>query len=303
MNNSFFSFKKNVCIVVFIYKQYFQLTANELASLNQLFSIIYKQEICLYYSEDIEITNYLNLSKKYNNSISTLKSNNKNFISVQTYSSLLISKQFYESFDKYKFILIYQLDAYLFKDEIDYWCNKNYDYIGAPWTGTHYYNGELLLGVGNGGLSLRKVRSFIVLLNKIRIQEVLMKYEAYSFKGILSNIFKISFEIIKSKKVQSNLEKKISFQEDIFWCVDIKKLLIEKKFQSVLLSLLRILFCSYSFKIPCFIESLKFSFETKPEELYTLNNEELPFGCHAWEKYEPDFWKSFIPVAVNSVNV
>ena len=30
-------------------------------------------------------------------------------------------------------MLIYQLDAYVFKDELLNWANKGYDYIGAPW--------------------------------------------------------------------------------------------------------------------------------------------------------------------------
>ena len=41
-------------------------------------------------------------------------------------------------------------------------------------------------------------------------------------------------------------------------------------------------------------ESLKFSFEVKPSFLFEKNNNNLPFGCHAWEKYEPEFWKKFI---------
>lgn len=48
-------------------------------------------------------------------------------------------------------------------------------------------------------------------------------------------------------------------------------------------------------------EALRFSFEVLPEELLKLNNNELPFGCHAWEKYDPSFWKKFIDVNINSL--
>ncbi len=30
-------------------------------------------------------------------------------------------------------MLIYQLDAYVFKGEWLFWANQEYDYIGAPW--------------------------------------------------------------------------------------------------------------------------------------------------------------------------
>jgi len=41
-------------------------------------------------------------------------------------------------------------------------------------------------------------------------------------------------------------------------------------------------------------EALGFAFENVPEELYKLNNDQLPFGCHAYEKYSPEFWAKFI---------
>jgi len=48
------------------------------------------------------------------------------------------------------------------------------------------------------------------------------------------------------------------------------------------------------FKKPNEIEALQFAFELNPEQSYELINEQLPFGCHAWEKYNPTFWKRFI---------
>lgn len=54
------------------------------------------------------------------------------FKSPKTYNKLLINPLFYERFVAYEFMLIHQLDAYVFKDELEKWCNKGYDYIGAP---------------------------------------------------------------------------------------------------------------------------------------------------------------------------
>jgi len=39
-----------------------------------------------------------------------------------------------------------------------------------------------------------------------------------------------------------------------------------------------------------------FSFECLPGKMYGMTNKKLPFGCHAWEKYDLKFWSSFINV-------
>ena len=33
-----------------------------------------------------------------------------------------------------------------------------------------------------------------------------------------------------------------------------------------------------------------FSFELMPRLMHKLNDYKLPFGCHAWEKYDSEFW-------------
>lgn len=81
------------------------------------------------------------------------------FKSASDYSRLCKSYEFYDRFSDYKYILIYQLDCLIFKDEIDYWCNKGYDYIGAPIVSKNS-GWKIVPIVGNGGFSLRKVEYF-----------------------------------------------------------------------------------------------------------------------------------------------
>jgi glycosyltransferase involved in cell wall biosynthesis len=90
------------------------------------------------------------------------------FESVEKYNCLMMNGDFYKKHANYDFMLVYQLDAYVFRDELAYWCKKNFDYIGAPWfEGFSLSNNEskLLDVAGNGGFSLRKVKSFISILN------------------------------------------------------------------------------------------------------------------------------------------
>ena len=64
------------------------------------------------------------------------------------------------------------------------------------------------------------------------------------------------------------------FNEDTWWAVLIPQI--------------------YNFKVAPLEDATKFSFEANPKRLYNENGNQLPFGCHAWEKYEPDFWERFI---------
>ena len=41
-------------------------------------------------------------------------------------------------------------------------------------------------------------------------------------------------------------------------------------------------------------EALRFGFECVPRYCYELNGNRLPFGCHAWERYDREFWEQFV---------
>ena len=84
------------------------------------------------------------------------------FQSVKTYSQLLMQPFFYEPFLPFDYILLYQLDAFVFYDALEDFCRLGYDYIGAPWP-YHGWSYQKIEGktprVGNGGFSLRKVKA------------------------------------------------------------------------------------------------------------------------------------------------
>ena len=51
---------------------------------------------------------------------------------------------------------------------------------------------------------------------------------------------------------------------------------------------------NYELKKPSLAEAMEFAWERCPSELYARVGH-LPFGCHAWEKYEYDaFWHQYI---------
>lgn len=102
----------------------------------------------------------------------------EHFISVQSYNDFLLKPSFYETFaSEYRWMLIYQLDAFIFSNQIERFCELGYDYYGAPWQyGFPQYwflfnrwpikvNFKRFY-VGNGGLSLRNLNKTIDLLKR-----------------------------------------------------------------------------------------------------------------------------------------
>ena len=181
------------------------------------------------------------------------------FKGIRGYNRLMLSKEFYQRFENYKYILICQLDVFVFKDELNFWCQLNYDYIGAPWiqrqfrilsyvaVKTGFKNALKMLFtrsisncVGNGGFSLRKIRAFSDSLKQY-------KNDAVSWPA----------------------------NEDFYWSFFAK---IEGK----------------PLSMPDYKMASKFSIEVKPKKLLRLNNNELPMGIHAWGKYEPEVWKTIL---------
>lgn len=158
--------------------------------------------------------------------------------SVDTYNKMMLNREFYELFCSFEYILIYQLDAFVFEDRLIEFCNYDYDYIGAPWlrgVTVGKADTQKKIYVGNGGLSLRKVDAFLRIL-------------------------------------RANLEEKISIAEDVFWASQ----------------------SSDTFRIAPINIALQFSIEVNVRVGFKMNKNRLPFGCHAWEKYDFRFWEKYI---------
>lgn len=101
------------------------------------------------------------------------------FADVRAYSHLLLTEEFYSRFIEYEYMLLYQLDAFVFSDRLQEFCLMGYDYIGAPmphWTGWKHTK------VGNGGLSLRKISACLdVTKNKQEIYKRTGRGDEFEF--------------------------------------------------------------------------------------------------------------------------
>ena len=141
-----------ICIVVPTYKE--NLSINEKISLEQCKKVLGKYDIFFLKPEGMDI-GYLNGEK-------IIEIKEEYLTSRKKYSDYVLSLEFYDLFQMYDYMLIYQLDAFVFEDCLMEFCNYEYDYIGAPWPygmECHVHNSALWY-VGNGGLSLRNIAAF-----------------------------------------------------------------------------------------------------------------------------------------------
>lgn len=223
-----------VAVVVPIYRQ--SLTKLEYIAYRQLINILGEFDIIFMAPEKLIISPEINEKE-----IKFEYFDQEFFESINAYNRLMLSEHFYKRFIEYQFILIYQLDAFVFKNELQYFCDLGYDYIGAPWPyGFWPYTlaRRKPMYVGNGGFSLRRVAACIEALNFNK--ELIERYKEVS--------------------------------EDVFFSA-----------------------CnSANFKVAPVDVALCFSFETDVRSCFEANNNHLPFGCHAWPRYNLDFWKKYI---------
>ncbi|WP_394994764.1 DUF5672 family protein [Emticicia sp.] len=263
----------SVCVIIPIYQE--KLSQTEKISLSQCIRVLGHYPITVVKPKSLNI-NYL--QEKYPQ-IMFENFDDPYFKSTLTYNRLLLSEEFYSRFLAYEYMLIYQLDAFVFRDELKEWCKKNYDYIGAPWRIEIEFDSKIkeliwnfkkkiaiwfdlkeeLYGkygpkeiimkrsVGNGGFSLRKTKKLLSLIpkNQQKIDEYLEKVKEHP-----------------------------AYNEDMFWSIELNRY-------------------TPQLKIPDWRTALKFAVEHLPEKAYKLNAG-LPFGCHAWDIYETNFWKKEI---------
>ncbi|WP_462266782.1 DUF5672 family protein [Mucilaginibacter sp.] len=193
------------------------------------------------------------------------------FSNIAGYNRLMLSAEFYARFLEYEYILIYQLDAFVFSDRLLHWCSQDIDYVGAPWlrqighsdmfkalkSNFKYYwhtqrnvqvNGlpspmQFENRVGNGGFSLRRVQKFYAVASARRTE--IEQYLTYT-----------------------DLPQ---YNEDSFWSIEVNR---KKNYLN----------------IPSYKKGVWFAIEISPERAYRLTGGQLPFGCHAWDKHL-SFWQ------------
>lgn len=168
--------KASVAVVVPIYKA--EINADEAKSLESICRVLAARDIIVVKPRGLDLSALL---APYPG-IRQIEFDPSFFQGIRGYNRLMTSAAFYDTFAAYQYILIAQLDTYIFRDDLDTWCARGFDYVGAPWLRRTvnrfppmlwikriedalrrrkglYSKTALYNRVGNGGLSLRKTAS------------------------------------------------------------------------------------------------------------------------------------------------
>jgi hypothetical protein len=203
------------------------------------------------------------------------------FGSGPAHGRLMTQPEFYDQFTNYDYILTYHLDALVFSDQLREWCDAGYDYIGAPLKDD---DGRLTL-VGNGGFALRRVAAFQKLLRSRRrcLAHPLQAWrKTVRHTGFAGHMVRLPWHILKCFGIANDMRHELRvaqrtgfFYEDLFIAT-------------------RALHYDPDFLIAPLDQAFRFAFDEFPRQCFERNGRRMPFGCHAWPKYDRAFWEPYL---------
>jgi hypothetical protein len=249
----------NCLIIIPVYKN--EISDLEQKGLLQVRSILRDYDIVFVGPYGLNIDEYLKLIP--NGRI--IYFDTEYFTSIETYNKLMLSVEFYLKFIDYKYILLFQTDAYVFSNQLDFWCNQNYDYIGAPWIGKHFKK-------------IFRNNSYLKLMP-------FLKHSSWYLKLFYGSSFRVGNGGLSLRKVSSMIKVLEDYKEIVsIWNIN------EDNFFGMYVP-----FHNKNFKIPGVKEAVSFAMENSPQKAFKLNNNKLPFGCHNWYNgMFVGFWSKYI---------
>lgn len=275
-------YASQTAIVIPVYKSFDTLDETEKISLTSTLNTFKSELIVFLLPEFLSELTYLEFCKSFQVNPRFERFSDEFFISKDSYSRLLVSKDFYIRFKDIEYILICQTDAYVFQNDLQKWINAGYTYVGAPWVSRSPDGNFVITGAGNGGFSLRKVDDFINLTNRIQLLQSLNQvWKKYVFFRYIPFGFFLRLVVAPLwlkcaiNKFTFYLSEGALQNEDRYWCEWVSQVFREFK------------------NAPAWL-SAGFAIEEEPRFLMNELAGSLPMGCHAWAINDPGFWKQYI---------
>lgn len=249
---------------------------SELKSLKNTLKVFNERRVFILLPHDVSGEYYQELQQTYENLF--ILNLRKGWLgSFDNYNSMMLNEDFYNLFKDYKFMLICHLDAWVFRDELNYWMSQKYDCIGAPLflpedTSVHDVS-KLAAPIGvNGGLCLRNIESICSILDGEKIK---LKYTLF---------FNWLFFLL-SHKQYGLLKIYVTCCLSVFrygWVSFQKKFAVN---EDVLISIIFPMIYR-GFKVAPPRVASKFSLEVNATEIINTRSDlKLPFGIHGIDKY------------------
>jgi hypothetical protein len=208
------------------------------------------------------------------------------FGSAKNHNRMLYRTDFWEHFADYEYVLMYHLDALVFSDQLQEWCDRGLDYIGSPFLQCADAPWVREERVGNGGFALYRVPSVLKVLWKRYADDPSRWYQDHYWRQIefqrklLRPVRAAVPGWLKGKAtapLRSQLQKMDRTEvnergNDLFWSDHAKRYLPE-------------------FRVASLEDGLAFSFEMEPRRCLERTGGRMPFGCHAFGRYDRAFWE------------
>lgn len=209
------------------------------------------------------------------------------FGSAAAHGRMLNTPEFYRCFADYEFLFFHHLDALALSDQLEDWCDTDLDYIGPPWINCPDSPWVDRPRVGNGGFTLLRVQKALEALRSRHLaQPATYWLDLFTHRATASTIAKL--ECLKGMFPISIVARRLlkewyetedpapnNRNNDIFWS-DLAPYYLP------------------DFKVASVEEGLRFAFEVSPRLCLELNGGMMPFGCHAWARYDRAFWEPFL---------
>lgn len=210
----------------------------------------------------------------------------KFFGSAAAHNQLTYAPELYQAFADYRYIFFYHLDALVFSDQLEAWCATGLDYIGPPWIVCPDTPWITEPRVGNGGFTLLKVQSALAVLrqrylrdpfaywlhrftrNGARCAPVLHRLEPWHRRFPRVTLFRRPLEEWRQMQQPSRHNR----NNDVFWSDKAPWYLP-------------------TFRVASLADGLRFGFEAAPRRCLEMAGGRMPFGCHAWARYDRAFWE------------
>lgn len=197
------------------------------------------------------------------------------FAGREGYNRLMLSPDLYHRFLDSRYIFIHQTDVYVFRDELEQWCLRDYDYIGAPWLPAE---GD----VSGWNLPRRAIYAMRRMMGKRKssCHPINLKYRVGNGGCSLRHTRHLHDAAVKLVDTLSRIASDTSTSEnfeDVVWSVRVNEL------------------CPGTLKVAPYQEAVFFSVESHPSMAMRLTGGQLPMATHAFaRRRNRAFWKQHI---------
>lgn len=257
-------------------------TGQDETALRQCCKILYRHDAFLLAPDGFDTAVFHALWAEYGLTLHEERFAPHFFRGLKGYNRLCLSRDLYARFSAggYTHILVYQTDAFVFRDELEAWCGEGWEYAGAPNVGLArqtVWSPAMPMRVGNGGFSLRSIPAFLRFFDG--------RGKVFNLWHMLRSplFWKRNYWWLSTKALRYWLQGAMPLDVLADWTGN------EDDFWGSLLGL-----SEYALRRPAPERAMQFAFDRFPKELYARTRR-LPMGCHGWYKYEyEEFWKEFV---------